>query len=90
MDVATMRAAAAAALDCDLFVAIGTSLTVQPAAGLVDIARSAGAPIVIVNARPTPYDDVADAVIREPIGQVVPALISAALAVSAQGRALPD
>jgi NAD-dependent deacetylase len=86
MDRATLRAATAAAVQSDLFIAIGTSLTVQPAAGLVDLARSADARVVIVNAQPTPYDDVADAVIREPIGQVVPAVIAAALAQSTPRR----
>jgi NAD-dependent deacetylase len=36
--------------------------------------KAAGARIVIVNAEPTPFDDLADAVIREPIGEVLPAL----------------
>ena len=47
----------------------------QPAAGLCDVAKQSGARLVIVNAQPTPYDDIADAVIRDPIGDVVPALV---------------
>jgi NAD-dependent protein deacetylase/lipoamidase len=68
-----MRAAAQA----DLLLAIGTSLQVYPIAGAVPIARSAGARVVIVNAEPTPFDDVADAVVRTPIGQALPALCAA-------------
>jgi NAD-dependent deacetylase len=75
LDRDVLRTATAAAGDCDVFVAIGTSLTVQPAATLPDLARSAGARLVVVNAEPTPYDVVADAVVREPIGQVLPRLV---------------
>jgi NAD-dependent deacetylase len=52
------------AAEGDLFIAVGTSLQVYPVAGAVEIARSAGAKLVIVNAEPTPFDDVADAVLR--------------------------
>ena len=61
-----------AAAEADLLLAIGTSLQVYPVAGLVPIAARAGARVVIINAEPTPLDDVADAVIREPIGEVLP------------------
>jgi NAD-dependent deacetylase len=81
----TLRAAIAAVAGSDLLVAVGTSLTVHPAAGLVDVARRYGARVVIVNASPTPYDDVADAVIREPIGTALPALVRAAEAGHAKG-----
>jgi NAD-dependent deacetylase len=56
----------------DLFLSVGTSLQVYPVAGAVDIARAAGAKIVIVNAQPTPFDDVADAVLDAPISEVLP------------------
>jgi NAD-dependent deacetylase len=49
---------------------------VQPAAGLCEVAVEAGARLVIVNAEPTPYDDIADAVLREPIGEILPALVA--------------
>jgi len=58
----------------DLLLAIGTSLQVYPAAGLVPLAKERGARLVIVNAEPTPFDEVADLAIREPIGAVLPAL----------------
>jgi NAD-dependent deacetylase len=75
LDAGTLRRAVAAASGCDLLIAIGTSLTVHPAAGLVEYAAQAGARVVIVNADPTPYDRVADAVLRDPIGEVLPVLV---------------
>ena len=65
-----------AAEECDLLLAVGTSLQVYPIAGAVPIARSAGARVVIVNAEPTPFDDVADAVLRGQIGEILPALVA--------------
>jgi len=61
-----------AARRCDVFLAVGTSLTVYPAAGLVPRAKASGAALVIVNDQPTDYDDIAEAVIRGPIGTVLP------------------
>jgi NAD-dependent deacetylase len=58
----------------DLFLAIGTSLAVYPAAGLPEVARRNGARLVILNAEETPFDPVADAVVREQLGDVLPAL----------------
>ncbi|MEU6148846.1 Sir2 family NAD-dependent protein deacetylase [Actinosynnema sp. NPDC047251] len=52
----------------EVFLAVGTTLQVEPVASLCEIAVRAGADLVIVNRDPTPYDDVASAVIREPIG----------------------
>jgi NAD-dependent deacetylase len=76
LDPDVLDAAARAASGCDLFLAIGTSLTVHPAAGLCDLAVGAGARFVVINAEPTPYDDLADAVLREPIGEILPALVA--------------
>ena len=59
-------------------VAIGSSLTVQPAAGLVPLARRSGARVVIVNAAPTRLDAVADAVVSGEISVVLPALVAGA------------
>jgi NAD-dependent deacetylase len=80
LDSATMDQAAQIAAACDFFWAVGTSLTVYPVAGLIEIAMANGAQVVIVNAQPTPYDAVADEVIREPIGQAVPRLAEALIA----------
>ncbi|MES4791977.1 MAG: NAD-dependent deacetylase [Chloroflexota bacterium] len=68
------RAAAA----CDLFLAVGTSLTVYPVAGLVPLAKRSGARVVIVNAEPTPYDEIADVVLRGRISEVLPAVVAPA------------
>jgi NAD-dependent deacetylase len=51
---------------------VGTSLQVYPVAGAVPAARSAGAKIVIVNAQPTPFDGIADAVLPGSIGSILP------------------
>jgi NAD-dependent deacetylase len=63
-------------LSCDVLLAVGSSLSVQPAAGLVGLAARAGAAVVICNASETPYDDVAAIVLRGPLGEVLPALVS--------------
>ena len=70
-----MARAERAAADCDLLVAVGSSLAVFPAAGLVPTAHRRGAGIVIVNAEPTGFDDLADVVVRLPIGEAVPAIV---------------
>lgn len=72
-----LEAAVAAAVAADLLIAIGTSLTVHPAAGLVDLALRHGARVVICNAEPTPYDAVAHALVREPIGEALPWAVAA-------------
>jgi NAD-dependent deacetylase len=59
----------------DLFLSVGTSLQVYPVAGAVEIARDAGAKLVIVNAQPTPFDEVADAVLDGSISEVLPAIL---------------
>jgi NAD-dependent deacetylase len=74
LDAEVLDAAAQAAADCDVFLAVGTSLGVHPAAGLVEVAAARGARVVIVNAEPTPYDGLADLVVREPISEVLPRL----------------
>ena len=63
-----------AAAEADLFLSVGTSLQVYPIAGAVPIAKRAGARLVIVNAEPTPFDDLADAVFNDSISAVLPAL----------------
>jgi len=80
LDSRVLERAWRAAHDCDVFLAVGSSLTVQPAAGLCEVAVDAGARLVVLNAEPTPYDVMADAVLHEPIGDILPALVRAALA----------
>ena len=65
-----------AAAEADLFLSVGTSLQVYPIAGAVQIAKRAGARLVIVNVEPTPFDDLADAVFNESISQVLPKLLA--------------
>jgi NAD-dependent deacetylase len=64
-----------AASEADVFLAVGTSLQVYPIAGAFDLARSAGAKTVIVNAEPTPYDAMADAVLPGSISEVLPKIV---------------
>lgn len=61
---------------CDCFIAIGTSLGVYPVAYLPQRALTAGARLVIINAEPTPFDAVADAVIRGSTGAALTRLVS--------------
>ncbi|NMM29510.1 MAG: NAD-dependent deacetylase [Cellulomonas sp.] len=71
-----LDAAVEAAASCDVFVAIGSTLTVQPVASLTAVAAEAGARVLIVNAQPTPFDRMADRVDRRPIQVALPDLVS--------------
>jgi NAD-dependent deacetylase len=64
-----------AARQCDLLLAIGTKLSVWPVAGVVPVAKDAGARVVILNAEPTDMDGLADAVLRGSIGEILPRLV---------------
>lgn len=75
-----LEAAWQAAQDCDLLLAVGSTLQVQPAAGLAEVAVRAGARLVVVNRDPTPYDGLAAATLREPIGEVLPRLVASSAA----------
>jgi NAD-dependent deacetylase len=66
--------AADAAEQCDVMLSIGTTLQVYPVAGLVPTAKAAGARVIIMNAQPTPFDNIADAVFRDPISEILPPL----------------
>ena len=65
--------------ECDLLLAVGSTLAVYPAAGVVPIAQQAGARIVILNAEPTEMDDLADAVLRGSISEILPLLVAGKL-----------
>jgi len=67
--------AQAAARRCDLMLAVGTKLSVWPIAGVVPVAKEAGARVVIVNAEPTELDQLADAVLGGSISEVLPRII---------------
>lgn len=70
----TWQSAVAAAAEADVALAVGTTLAVHPAASLCDVAVRSGAPLVIVNSDPTPYDAVATVVLRGRIGHVLPTI----------------
>jgi NAD-dependent deacetylase len=76
LDPALIERTEDAAASCDLFMAIGTSLTVYPVARLPEIALDAGARLVIVNAEPTPLDGRAHAVLRGRAGDILPPLVA--------------
>lgn len=80
LDADVLTRAAEAARAADLFLAIGSTLIVEPAASLCAVAVRSGARLVIVNRDATPYDPIAAAVIREPIGTAVPAIADRLLA----------
>jgi NAD-dependent deacetylase len=78
LDPLVLEASLVASSACDLFLAIGTSLTVQPAALLAAEAHRRGARLVILNQGETPLDDRADATIRAPIGEILPEIVATA------------
>ena len=73
-----MRRAEQMTLSADLFVAIGSSLVVWPAAGFPLMAKRNGARLVIINRDPTEFDDIADLVVRHDIGAVLAPFITRA------------
>lgn len=80
MDRRTMLKAALAAQTSAVFLAIGSSLQVEPAASMCAVAVENGADLVIVNNEATPYDSMATELVREPIGTAVPHLVAEILA----------
>jgi len=70
-----LRRAEQAACGCDLVLAVGTKLSVYPIAGVVPVAKEAGARVVILNAEPTEMDSLADVVLRGPISALLPRLV---------------
>jgi NAD-dependent deacetylase len=78
LDALVLEAAFVAAGACDLFLSVGTSLSVQPASFLAVEAARGGARLVIVNQGRTPLDGRADAVLRAPIGEILPAIVAGA------------
>lgn len=74
---AVIARAMAAASEADLLLAVGTSLQVYPVAGAVPVAKDAGARVVIMNAQPTQFDEIADAVLNGAIGVTLPFICGA-------------
>jgi NAD-dependent deacetylase len=75
LDPEVLHRAERAARNCDTFLAVGSSLVVYPAAGLVPLAKKAGAALVIVNGEETPYDLIADVALHDPISEVLAKII---------------
>jgi len=75
MPIHAMQSADEAALSCDLFIAIGSSLQVFPAASLPKVAKNAGAKLAIINNEATDLDAVCDLVIHAQIGETLSAVI---------------
>jgi NAD-dependent deacetylase len=74
--VADLQRADTAARSCDLLLAVGSTLSVHPAADVVPLAAASGADVVIVNGTPTAMDDLADVVINGSISEVLPAIVA--------------
>src|SRR5262245_56863161 len=72
-----LERARAAAEVCDLLLAVGSTLSVYPVAGVVPVAKEVGARVIIVNAEPTAMDHLADVVLRGGIGEILPRLVAA-------------
>jgi NAD-dependent deacetylase len=68
--------AKALSAECDLFLVVGSSLKVTPAATLPRLALERNMPLIIINLQPTPLDDYADVVIHEKAGLVLPPLVA--------------
>jgi NAD-dependent deacetylase len=88
MSPAVFARASRAVAACELVLAVGTTLTIEPAGSLCASAVHAGARLVVVNRGDTPYDGIATELIREPLGEALPRVVrhlraAAALAVPA-------
>lgn len=77
LDPAKLQRAHDAVMGCDLFLAVGSSLVVHPVALLPRTALEAGARLVVINGEPTPYDELAHAVLRSEIAATLAALVDA-------------
>jgi NAD-dependent deacetylase len=75
MPALPMQRAHEETLACDLFVVLGSSLSVFPAAGFPGLAKDHGAALAIVNRDPTGMDDIADVVIHSGIGATLAAVL---------------
>jgi NAD-dependent deacetylase len=72
---AALIAAGEAAVECDVFLSVGTSSVVYPAAGLVRVAKEHGARVIEVNPEPTPLSSTADVVVRASAGAALPGMV---------------
>jgi NAD-dependent deacetylase len=74
--VEDLARAEAAARSCDVMLAVGSTLSVFPAAGVVPLAARAGAKVIVVNAEPTEMDALANVVLPQPISEVLPEIVA--------------
>ncbi|HYN21732.1 MAG TPA: Sir2 family NAD-dependent protein deacetylase [Thermoanaerobaculia bacterium] len=74
LDPDVLDRAAEEASSCDLFLSVGTSAVVYPAAGLIEMAHRSGACLIEVNPEPTPFSGMADLRIEAPAGEALPKL----------------
>ena len=71
-----LLAAQSLAVAADLMLIVGSSLQVYPAAGIPRLARESGAKLCIINAEPTPFDDMADVVMHGKAGEILPEIVA--------------
>ncbi len=76
LDPRDIERAERAAIECDLLLCIGSTLTVYPVAEVPHIASASGARVVVINAEPTAFDSHADAVLQGQIADILPALVT--------------
>jgi NAD-dependent deacetylase len=76
MPVEETQRAALLSSKCDVFMVVGSTLLVQPAALMPEYAKSAGAFLVIINLSKTPYDSTCDVLIREKAGEVLQNIVA--------------
>ena len=74
LDRGVLDRASRATQDATVFIALGSTLQVHPAASLVPLARRTAQRVIIANAEPTPYDSIADVVFRDPLSELLPAM----------------
>ena len=71
-----MQAAETQCTACDVLLVIGTSAVVYPAAGLISLAKTRGASVIIVNTQPSDASELADVELLGPAGEHLPALLA--------------
>lgn len=76
LDARVLDQAMRAAREADVLIAAGTSLQVNPIASLVPMAWQAGARVIICNADPTPYDSIAEVIVRDPLEEALPQMVA--------------
>ena len=76
MPIEAMQRSEELTRNCDLFLAVGSSLVVWPAAGFPLMAKRNGAALVIINREPTEFDEIADLVVRNDIGDALSPFIA--------------